>query len=132
MLVLFSTCLHFVHSILDLRLAWWCFNKRVDKFSECHVESSTYWTSQSLLQTEVFFHIVFNPCWVFNLRLALWCFNKRVSKISWKSCWVSDLLDFTKYTWDFPFSPQINNHSILFFFSTKFAHYSKLFQGSMP
>jgi len=93
---------HFVHSILGFRLTWWCFNKCVDKFSECHDVSPTCLTSQSLPQTQNFFFYIMCP-----------------------PCWVSDLLDFTKYTWDSLFSPQTNNHSIFLFFSPQKLHITR-------
>ena len=92
MLVLLGTWLHFVHSMLGLRLVWQCFNKRVGNLANVtlglqltwlckvyrkpkifftvralHDGSLTCLTLQSLSQTRNLFHSSCTPCWVSDL-----------------------------------------------------------------
>ena len=100
---------HFMHSMLGLRLSWWCFNKHVDKFSECHVRSPTCLASQNLSHTQnPFLHFVHS---MLGLRLAWWCFNNVCIKFLESHVGSPTCLTLQSIL------------EILLFFSTKIAHY---------
>ena len=103
---------HFVHSMLGLRLAWWCFNNVWANFVNVMLGLRLAWLHKVYHKPKIL--IAFHALHVGSLTCFV-VFQWRVSKILWMSCWISNLLDFTKYTWDFPFSPQTNNHPILLF-----------------
>ena len=150
MLALFSTCLHSVHSMLDIRLAWRCLNKWVGNLANVMLGLQLAWLRKVYRKPEILFYILCTSYWIFNLLggvlINVWVNLANVMlglRLAWLSkvhrkpeiffyilctlCRVSDLLDFTKEI--LPFLPkQIINQ---FFFSTTFAHYSRLLQGPM-